>query len=81
VRGVAEGTVLEAGARAEELLESLWSEAVKASENKNSNSVITGLFIQSLNETIDVHAKRVHVGAREIGAKSGHTRISQFSPS
>jgi hypothetical protein len=64
VRGVAESTVLEAVSRSEELQESLWSEAVKASENKNSNPVMTGLFIQSLNETIDVHAKRVQVGAR-----------------
>ena len=64
VRGVAEGTVLEAVTRSEVLQESLWSEAVKASENKDANSVITSLFIQSLNETIDVHAKRVYVGAR-----------------
>jgi hypothetical protein len=31
---------------------------------KNPNSIIVGLFVQSLNETIDLHAKRVQAGVR-----------------
>lgn len=64
MRGIAEGKVPEAIARSEELQEALWSEAIKASEDKNSNAVMTGLFIRSLNELIDVHAIRIQVGVR-----------------
>jgi hypothetical protein len=49
-------------ARSEELQEQLWSQAVAAAE-KNATP-ITGLFVQSLNETIDVHAKRLLVDQR-----------------
>jgi hypothetical protein len=62
VRGVREQmpeAVLERSAQLQELL---WAEAVKAADKKRDP--ITGLFIQSLNETIDVHAKRVLVGMR-----------------
>ena len=41
----------------------LWAQAVALGE-KNPNSIVVGLFIQSLNETIDLHAKRVQVGLR-----------------
>jgi hypothetical protein len=64
VRGVQEHKVAEAIARSEELHELLWREAVKASHNKDANPVMTSLFIQSLNETIDAHARRVQVGMR-----------------
>jgi hypothetical protein len=64
VRGIAEGKLAELIARSEELHESIWSEAVKASQNKDSNSVLTGLFLQSLNEMIDLHSRRVLVGIR-----------------
>jgi hypothetical protein len=64
IRGVTENHVLSALARSEELQEKLWSKAIDASKNKDSNSVLTGLFLQSLNETIDVHAKRVQVAMR-----------------
>jgi hypothetical protein len=37
---------------------------MEASRNKESNPVLTALFLQSLNETIDLHAKRVQVGVR-----------------
>lgn len=40
----------------------LWSEAEAAARMDRSN--ITGLFIQSLNETIDLHATRLMVGMR-----------------
>ncbi len=45
------------------LHERLWAQATTAAE-KDPRSVPTGLFIQSLNETIDLHAKRVLVGVR-----------------
>lgn len=64
VRGVQEGKVAQAVARSEGLQEEIWSEAMRAAESKNSNAVLTGLFIQALNEMIDVHAKRILVGAR-----------------
>jgi hypothetical protein len=64
VRGIQERKVAEALTRSEELQEAIWSEAVKASKNKEANPVMTSLFIQSLNEMIDVHAKRILVGMR-----------------
>lgn len=41
----------------------LWAHAVSAA-NKDPRSVPTGLFIESLNEVIDLHSKRVMVGLR-----------------
>ena len=49
-------------AQSEELHERLWSQGVAAAEKVPSP--ITGLFLQSLNETIDLHSKRVFVGIR-----------------
>jgi protein-S-isoprenylcysteine O-methyltransferase Ste14 len=49
--------------RSEELQGQLWSQAVVMSE-KTPNSVIAGLFIQSLNEVIDLHSKRVTAALR-----------------
>jgi len=49
-------------ARSEELQGRLWSQAVMIAEK--SPTPITGLFIQSLNEVIDLHAKRVAAGVR-----------------
>ena len=62
VRGVADNKVAEAVARSEELHEELWLRAVAAAEARPTP--ITGLFVQSLNEMIDLHAKRMHVGVR-----------------
>lgn len=45
-----------------ELHDRLWSQAVAAVEK--DRTLITGLFVQSLNEVIDLHAKRVMVGRR-----------------
>jgi len=60
----AQGGPLEYGIRrSEELQALLWSEAVAATE-KDSRSVPIGLFVQSLNETIDLHTKRVTAGLR-----------------
>jgi hypothetical protein len=63
VRAVRESNVTEAIARSEKLHEQLWSQATAAAE-KNPGSIMTGLFVQSLNEVIDLHAKRVLVGTR-----------------
>ena len=63
MRGVQEGKVAEAVARSEEMHEQLWSRATAAAE-KNPGSIMTGLFIQSLNEVIDLHAKQVLIGVR-----------------
>ncbi len=49
--------------RSEDLQRQLWSRAVTVGE-KNSGSIVVGLFIQSLNETIDLHAKRVSANLR-----------------
>ncbi|MGA2396267.1 MAG: hypothetical protein ABSH03_23270, partial [Candidatus Lustribacter sp.] len=63
VRAIREGNIAEALARSEELHERLWSQATAAAQ-KAPHSIMTGLFVQSLNEVIDLHAKRVMVGLR-----------------
>jgi hypothetical protein len=50
--------VAAAVARSEELQISIWQQAVAAAKMQ-ADSVMTGLFITSLNELIDVHAKRL----------------------
>ena len=54
---VQEGNIGEAIAESEKLQESMWQQAVAAAD-KDRGSIMTGLFVQSLNEMIDVHAKR-----------------------
>lgn len=49
--------------RSEELQDRLWQQAVVVAE-KNLDSDLIGLFVQSLNEVIDLHAKRVNIGIR-----------------
>ncbi len=49
--------------RSDEIHRQLWKEA-EAVGLENPNSIVVGLFIQALNETIDVHSKRVLVGLR-----------------
>jgi hypothetical protein len=56
------GKVNEAISKSEQVHERLWSQALAAAER--DRSPITGLFIQSLNEMIDLHAKRVMVAVR-----------------
>ena len=41
--------------------EQLWSQALVAVD-QDPHSIMTNLFLQSLNETIDLHGKRVFVG-------------------
>jgi hypothetical protein len=63
IRAIEEGNLDEALARSEELHELLWMQTTGVAE-KDSASIITGVFIQSLNELIDLHAERVQVGLR-----------------
>jgi hypothetical protein len=60
---VEEGKLESGIRRSTELHGQLWKEAVTAAE-KAPRSIPTGLFIQSLNELIDLHAKRLLVGIR-----------------
>ena len=47
----------------EEAQEQLWQQAVAAAD-KDRGSIMTGLFVQALNDTIDVHSKRMMTGVR-----------------
>lgn len=55
------GNVEQVLRRSDELHRQLWKEA-EAVGQEHPHSIVVGLFIQSLNETIDVHSKRVLVG-------------------
>lgn len=50
-------------ARSEELHEKLWREGERVGK-QHPNSIVVGLFLESLNETIDVHAERVLIAVR-----------------
>jgi hypothetical protein len=63
LEAVRSGQIEQGRRRSEELHGLLWGQAVAAGE-KNPDSIVVGLFIQSLNEVIDLHAKRVSVGLR-----------------
>jgi hypothetical protein len=63
LQGVQSGNVTEGIRQSEELQNRLWAEAVAVAEG-HPNSIIVGLYVQSLNEVIDLHAKRVTAGTR-----------------
>jgi hypothetical protein len=63
IEGVEQGKTQQAIVRSEELHGLLWVQAAAAAE-KDSHSIVTGIFIQSLNDVIDLHSKRVLVGLR-----------------
>src|SRR6185369_13183253 len=50
-------------ARSDDIQQRLWSEAVAVAE-KNPDSVVVGLFISTLNDVIELHAKRVRIGLK-----------------
>ena len=60
---VRSGDVAEGIRRSENIQQQVWTEAETVAQ-KNPNSILVGLFIQSLNETIDLHAKRLQAGVR-----------------
>ena len=63
VHATDDGQTQQAIVRSEELHGLLWAQAASAAE-KDTHSIVTGIFIQSLNDVIDLHAKRVQVGLR-----------------
>jgi hypothetical protein len=63
VRAVEQNKPEEYVKRSEEIHALLWGQT-KAVADQDPHSIITGIFVQSLNETIDLHAKRVMVGLR-----------------
>jgi hypothetical protein len=62
LEGSQPGKFDQAVSKSEELQDRLWSQATAAAEK--DRSPMTGLFIQSLNEVIDLHAKRVMAAVR-----------------
>lgn len=63
LKAVESGNIAEGITNSEALHEQLWAQA-NAAAQVDSSSIMTGLFIQSLNDVIDMHAKRILVGAR-----------------
>jgi hypothetical protein len=61
LEGVRSGNIEHAISRSEELHSQLWSHAVAARE-KVSSPIFAGYFLQSLNEVISLHVRRVMVG-------------------
>ncbi|HEU0174911.1 MAG TPA: hypothetical protein VFV58_11665 [Blastocatellia bacterium] len=61
LEGVRSGNIEQAIARSEELHRQLWSQAVAARE-KDSSPIFIGYFIQSLNDVIALHTRRLTVG-------------------
>jgi hypothetical protein len=49
--------------RSEEIQQKLWTEAETVGNN-NPNSILAGLFVQSLNQMIDLHAARMQAALR-----------------
>src|SRR5262249_9618462 len=47
----------------EDIQQKMWTEAETIGQ-KNPNSIVVGLFIQSLNQMIDLHAARMQAGLR-----------------
>ena len=62
LKGTSLETIDETIAKSRELHNRLWSEALAAGEK--GKPPLAGLFIQSINEVIDLHAKRVTAGLR-----------------
>lgn len=62
VSGLTRDQISGAIARSEEIHGELWSQAISGVEQ--SPSPLTALYVQSLNQVIDLHAERVQVGIR-----------------
>jgi hypothetical protein len=65
VGGVSSIMTPEIMAQSGALHDRLWADAVAVAE-QNPNSIVGGLFVQSLNEVIDLDAKRVAAGRNQI---------------
>src|SRR5215475_830368 len=49
--------------RSEDIQQKVWAQA-ESIGNQNPNSIVVGLFVQSLNQMIDLHAARMQAGLR-----------------
>jgi hypothetical protein len=63
LEAIRSGRVAEAILQSEDIQGQLWS-AATAVGLQHPDSIVVGLFVQSLNEVIDLHAKRVTAGLR-----------------
>jgi hypothetical protein len=63
LEAVRSGNVAEGIHQSENLQNQLWTEAETVGK-KNPNSIVVGLFVQSLNQMIDLHAERLQAGLR-----------------
>ena len=63
LEAVQSGNIERGISQSESIQRELWTNA-EAVGQTNPNSIVVGLFIQSLNEVIDLHAKRVQAGVR-----------------
>jgi hypothetical protein len=63
IAGVHNREPAQAIARSQELQNRMWAAASEAAR-QTPDSILAGIFLQSLNEMIDLHAKRVFVGLR-----------------
>jgi hypothetical protein len=57
------GALAEGIRQSEAMQRALWAEA-EAIARSSPDSIVVGLFVQSLNEVIDIHARRLAVGVR-----------------
>ena len=63
LQAVRSGNVAEGIRRSEDIQQKVWSEAEILGQ-KNATSIVVGLFVQSLNQMIDLHAERLQAGLR-----------------
>jgi hypothetical protein len=63
LEAVRSGNIAEGIRQSENIQNEVWTRATAVGE-KNPSSIVVGLFVQSLDEMIDLHAKRVHAGLR-----------------
>jgi hypothetical protein len=63
LEAVQPGKVAEGISRSEKIQQKMWTQAETIGD-KNPNSIVVGLFVQSLNQMIDLHAARMQAGLR-----------------
>ena len=63
LEAVQPGKLTEGLRRSEDIQQKVWTEAETVG-NKNPNSIVVGLFVQSLNQMIDLHAERLQAAVR-----------------
>jgi hypothetical protein len=63
LEAVRSGNIAEGMRQSENIQNDVWTHAIAVGE-KNPNSIAVGLFVQSLNDMIDLHAKRAQASLR-----------------